>query len=143
MIYFGGNEIGSVKWGSLDVSKAYLGSQEVWSEGGGEQPGWFTMKNVGTGAQTLKMSNVGDNVEYSSDGGSTWTAYVNASDVTVGEGSEVMFRHNGVSAWTPSRVNVQGSTGLWNVSGNIMTLLDQTGEATSLSGMSYAFSGMF
>lgn len=31
MIYFGGNEIGSVKWGSLDVSKAYLGSQEVWS----------------------------------------------------------------------------------------------------------------
>jgi len=141
MIYFGGNEIGSVKWGSLDVSKAYLGSQEVWSEGG-DGPAWFTMKNVGTGAQTLKMSNVGDNVEYSSDGGSTWTAYVNASDITVGTGSEVMFRHNGVSAWTPNQVNVRGSTGLWKASGNIMTLLDKTGELTELTA-SGALSSMF
>lgn len=88
------------------------------------------------------MSNVGDNVEYSSDGGSTWTAYVNASDITVGEGSEVMFRHNGVSAWTPSGVNVRGSTGLWKASGNIMTLLDKTGELTELTANS-AFSWMF
>lgn len=79
------------------------------------------------------MSNVGDNVEYSSDGGSTWTAYANASDITVGEGSEVMFRHNGISAWTSSLINVRDSTGLWKVSGNIMTLLDKTGELTEFT----------
>ena len=40
-----------------------------------------------------------------------------------------MFRHNGLSAWpaTGLGLNVQGSTGSWKVSGNIMTLVEPSG----------------
>lgn len=31
------------------VVKLAVDGREVWSEGGGEHPAWFTMKNVGMG----------------------------------------------------------------------------------------------
>lgn len=107
------------------------------------EPHWFTMKNVGSSNATARLDNVGSTLEYSLDGGSTWTAYVNASDVTVGAGSEIKFRNNGVDTLTPSRVQAKYSRGSWNVYGNIMTLLDQTGMLKSLAGTQHAFEGMF
>lgn len=97
------------------------------------RPDWFTMTNNDGGSKNLVMKNVGDNLEYSTDGGSTWTAYANETTLAVAKNASVKFRHNGVSAWTPRYVNMQGSTGKWKASGNIMTLLDRTGTMTELT----------
>ena len=107
------------------------------------QPRWFTMTNAGSENQVAKLGGVGTTLEYSLDGGSTWTAYTEEYGLTVAPGASVKFRNNGVDSWISNRCYVSKSTGLWNVSGNIMTLIDQSGMSTSLAGMNYAFGPMF
>ena len=52
-----------------------------------------------------------------------------------------MFRNNGTSL-TPSYVNLSNTTGQWDVSGSIMSLVDKNDVATTISS-TYAFYGMF
>lgn len=97
------------------------------------------MTNAGTGAQNVKMNLIsGGALDYSTDGGATWTAYDGSSAVSVAKGASIKFRAQLSSE--PTRVAVHGdTTGLWNVSGNIMTLLDQTGLSRTVG--ENAFSG--
>jgi len=89
------------------------------------------------------MNNVGQFLEYSTDGGETWSQYSGSTQVTVPSGGSVKMRHLSSSGdFSPRSLNVQGSTGQWKASGNIMTLLDETGERTVLSD-GYEFQYMF
>lgn len=106
-------------------------------------PKWFTMKNVGDEDGSFVMNNVGQFLEYSTDGGDTWSQYNQNTQITVAPEGEVKLRHLSSSGdFSPRNLNVQGSTGQWKASGNIMTLLDETGERTVLSD-GYEFQNMF
>lgn len=101
------------------------------------EPDWFTMTNVGTGAQNVKMNLLwGGALDYSTDGGATWTAYDGSSAVSVAKGASIKFRAQLGSE--PTRLQVhKDTTGQWNVSGNIMTLLDQTGLSRTVGNQAF------
>ena len=69
------------------------------------------------------------NLEYSTNG-STWTAFT--EPVSVNTGGKVMFRNNG-TAWTDSSLQSHfTTTGSFDLSGNIMSLVDNTVQTTTI-----------
>lgn len=137
MIYFGGNEIGSVKWGSLDVSKAYLGSQEVWSEH--TEPS-RALKFTGRAAQnSLSVEGYRPpalDLEYSTNG-STWQTFtVGSTRLTFGNGESVWLRAgaNGNSTWSSSSTsyNMIRTAGEIIAEGPIGALLDQEEDPATI-----------
>lgn len=64
-------------------------------------PKWFTMKNVGDSSQNFIIRNVGQSVEYTLDGGTTWNAF-QGYWISVPAGGEISLRHlSSAAAITP------------------------------------------
>lgn len=84
-------------------------------------------------------------VDYSLDGGSTWTTLAaNTDSPTVSAGSKIMWRGN-LTPVTSNGVGRFYSSGWFDVEGNVMSLLfgDNFSNQLSLYGKSYAFMSLF
>ena len=97
----------------------------------------FVAKEDGTFTFTPNNSNV---ISYSTDGGETWTE---GNSVTVNNGDKVLWK--GTITLASSSVGTFGSTGNFDVQGNIMSLLfgDNYKGQNDLTGKDYAFGGLF
>ena len=89
-------------------------------------------------------------LEYSLDNGATWTRITNVASTevtgstpTVLAGESVLVRGNGSRLGVFNQTGVITSTGLFNASGNIMSLLALDGYATATTAGDYAFEGLF
>lgn len=120
---------------------------------------YFQITNEYNGNNTIKFGResdpgsssgqIGITLEYSTDGGSTWSSFsiggrqvTTVTVATIPAGGTILFRGNN------TYINKAGSlrfssTQNFSVSGNIMTLLDKTGQSVTLSvaGFRELFSG--
>lgn len=103
-------------------------------------PKWFTLKNVGSSSGSAAANLTSFSLEYSTDGGDSWSAYSSGTSLTLDSDDEVKFRHTGTDS-TGKHITFS-TTGDLAVSGNIMTLLDETGESIALTDESI-FESMF
>ena len=95
---------------------------------------------------TNKAINPAPNIEYSTDDGVTWDAYLFAdtnSVITLALGGKCYFRgdNNYISNDLSGNYYLSSSQSI-NISGNIMSLLDKTCESTTISS-GYCFCGLF
>lgn len=100
------------------------------------EDGTFSFKYITTGG-----SIVGQSVQYSIDGGSTWVTLNGGSQSpTVYAGNKIMWKSNtGVEKWSKFH-----STGKYNVEGNVMSLVsgDSFTSATTIT-KDHQFAGLF
>ena len=144
MVNFGSISIADLRLGATQVKAAYLGGQQIW----GSTPGWLrfdiladdTSIDIADDSGTLETPDL----EYSVDGGATWTQWVPGSD----------FPHEMAGAVVYVRAGATGNTGfgtssaywhftsddLFSVSGNITSLLSRDGSAGLTD---YCFYGLF
>ena len=85
-------------------------------------------------------------LQYSMDDGATWnTLASNTASPTVTAGNKIMWKQTGLTPSYSSGIGKFSSTGLFNVEGNIMSLLygDDFKNQTSLNGKNFAFLSLF
>ena len=137
------NNVDSVYIGNTEIKKVYEGTSLVW-----EQPiQYFKITNEYNGNNTIKFGRDSDpgsssgqidiTLEYSTDGGSTWSSlYIGGRQVTtvtvatIPAGGTIIFRGN--NTYIGGALHFS-STQNFSVSGNLMTILDKTGQSTTLS----------
>lgn len=93
---------------------------------------------------TFKFSN--NSLDYSLDGGSTWTTLSpNTDSPTVNAGNKILWKASGLTPTVIAGIGNFSSTGQFNVEGNIMSLVfgDNFVGETDLTGKNYAFYGLF
>ena len=96
---------------------------------------------------TFKFSGTtgNDHISYSMDGGKTWNTLASGVDSpTVSAGNKIMWKGL-FSPYSTAGIGKFSSTGIFDVEGNIMSLLygDDFKDKTSLSGKDYVFDGLF
>lgn len=131
MIKFYNADIIDAYFSGSQVTKMYLGSEQVY--GGGTNP-YLTMhltfKIISGGTIVFRGSS--KTVEYSTDSGETWTQ-INSStspSISVNAGDEVMFRGDNNSY---SGTSFSSSTAMYELQGNLMSLIDSTGFSTAIT----------
>lgn len=141
-----------MKLGTLDIKKAYLGTRELTPTNAfvGLVP-VIEAKSVGlkftsTGNSSVALQNNGNNtpdVKYSLDG-VHWIQW-DYSAISLSNGNSVYFKGTNSSGFSSSTNDYSSFvlTGSISVSGNIMYLLDETGELRDLSGTSRCFYRLF
>jgi len=85
-------------------------------------------------------------IQYSTDNGTTWTTLSASTNTpTVSTGNKILFKKTNPTITDGYGIGTFSSTGRFNVSGNIMSLLygDNFENQTSLSGKNYVFAQMF
>lgn len=101
----------------------------------------FEAKTAGATVTFTKGSSFTGSVQYSTNGGNTWTDY--SSAITLSSvGNKVMFRGNNSAYYSGSASKFSGSGDCY-IYGNIMSLVSSTGYPTATSAGSYAFREMF
>ena len=96
---------------------------------------------------TFKFSGTtgNDHISYSMDGGKTWNTLASGVDSpTVSAGNKIMWKGL-FSPYSTAGIGKFSSTGIFDVEGNIMSLLygDDFKDKTSLSGKDYVFDRLF
>lgn len=145
-IKIGSLTIDKLYLGELQVDKLYLGETLVY---GGGEPEPVDIKALKFEAkapgQVLKTASratlVNINLEYSYDG-TTWTNWEDGYEIPFPSNNVIYLRGMNnklsVSTYNPTTF----SNGNYNVSGNIMHLLDYTQDLTTITG-EYAFASLF
>ena len=115
---------------STSETYTFTVSQAVTVQGNFEEAAsYMTFNALQDNSSVGWYSSTYPNLEYSTDG-STWTAFT--SPVSVNTGGKVMFRNNG-TAWTATSGSSHfTTTGSFDLSGNIMSLVDATMESTTI-----------
>lgn len=144
------NNQDAVYIGTTEVKKAYEGSTLVW-----EKPiEYLKITNEYNGNNTIKFGResdpgsssgqIGITLEYSTDGGSTWSSFsiggrqvTTVTVATIPAGGTILFRGNNTYINKAGALRFS-STQNFSVSGNIMTILDKTGQSTTLSQAGFA-----
>lgn len=146
-ISLGNTNIASISLGDHPVSKIFLGENQVYGGGGGPDYLCFTAEEDGS---TIKFgSNLSGTLKpvlsYSRDG-NNWDDYVLKSVITLNNvGDKVYFRGNNIQISNtndPNYINKFSMTGRIAASGNVMSILDETLEKTSLDNI-YCMYGLF
>lgn len=119
------------------VINLFLNGTKIWEKGSDDE--YFWLRNIGGSAQDCRLSGVGSSLEYSVNG-SSWQTYSENTDVSVPANGKIKFRNNG-TAFPGGPVKVVNRPGLWNVGGDIMTLVTADTEAAVMGGA--YFVGMF
>lgn len=147
MSYIGTTKIGGMYLGSTEIAKAYLGSNLVYQKGGEPKPNHACITFRSTGENTISLSkkgSVGTPTLYYSTDGKTWQQW-NLSSISISSGSP-LFLYGSNSTFSSSTSNylqfVIGGTGNVSCSGNIMTLVDGVGTATTIPAQ-YFFMNLF
>lgn len=122
----------------------------------GESWGGLRLTAVEDCVFTIKIqSNVGTNVykyiEYSTDNGATWVKTDNVTNTeitvtipTINAGSSVLLRGEGTGMSNANRLNVINSTGLFDASGKIVSLLLKDNyDATNYTVVANSMAGLF
>lgn len=137
-IAIGGDSVGKMYVGSTEITKAYIGDTLVY--GGGQPPVVknylkFTALESGTFTLTidaLVTSEILQSVSYSVDNGATWVTTNNSSNAvtittpTVQAGGSVLWKGLGIGtsySYADNSKSAFSSTGTFNVSGNLLSLL--------------------
>lgn len=111
-------------------------------------PPYVTLKNEYGGENTITITKRGStwqtrNVEYSTDGGNTWTDIHNGGSVTLAEGGEMKLRSsNGFSYKTRSYYSIDAEN-VYSASGNLATLVDYTNYSSLTTIPESNFCNMF
>ena len=101
----------------------------------------FEAKTAGATVTFTKGSSFTGTVQYSTNGGNTWSDY--SSAITLSSvGNKVMFRGNNSAYYNGSASKFSCSEDCY-IYGNIMSLVSSTGYPTATSAGSYAFREMF
>jgi hypothetical protein len=137
----GTTDITGIMLGDTEIVKAYLGSDIVYQK---SKPSYedqyltFVAEESGTFTFTPQSDNV---INYSTNNGKTWTQ---GNSVAVNSGDKVMWKGTMTPA-SSQGVGKFGSTGNFDVQGNIMSLLygDNYKGQTDLTGKDYAFYQLF
>ena len=152
MVYLGDNQITAIKLGGTDVLSVCLGDNLVW-QGSVTPTGDFALKftNDSDTQQSFSIDHSGASqfrpaLEYSLNGGSTWTAWGWSGDITVGPGEECLVRassHNSVfSESTDNYVSFNCGNNPWSVEGPLGALIDA--DPSSATGIpAYGFYSLF
>lgn len=146
-------EINSIYVGDTQVAKLYLGADVVWSSVEPEpvysaMPLTFDITGDGYIAWKRGNSSTFYTIEYSKNGGE-WTTLTPTSAgtrITVVSGDTLQFRGNNATYYTAYNAfsNFQGSSALFSVKGNIMSLIDATNFSTLTTlSSAYTFGNLF
>lgn len=156
MIKIGDLNINKLCVGDSEVSKVYLGDTEVYSSGPAPEPAYsampltFEIISGGTISWMINSSSApAKTISYSVDNGSTWTNITSSTAGTsfnVNDGDTVMFKGDNTAYSNRSNLynSFSGTTAIFSIEGNIMSLIDSTGftSATTLS-VAYALNSLF
>lgn len=155
MINIGNNPIDNILIGDTQVDRVYLGTDIVWEHQQPVTKPYLKFKALEAGTFTLTIpASVTDSaltsVSYSTDGGNTWTTTQNSSSAvtittpTISAGSSVLWKGSGTSMGNSNNYSVFSSTGMFECSGNVMSLLyDDNFEEQLAIPSSYCFYGLF
>ena len=135
-----------------DVSVSYVNEEnKVYTtpENGGQSDSdysamYTTFEALEDGTFSFTKNGTGDDIQYSKDNGTTWTALASGKTVSVVTGDKVLWK----STITPSSskgIGTFSSSNNFNVCGNIMSLLygDNFKGQTSLEDKQYSFYKLF
>lgn len=101
---------------------------------------YLTFKALETGSFSFSMNPV----QYSLDGGITWTTLAaGASTPAVAAGREICWKASGLTPITGEGIGSFSSTGDFDAYGNVMSLRDGDNFASSLTVSSYQFKSLF
>lgn len=139
---------GALKCGESFASDLSLAVNHYYSVKRSSLPtDWFRIKAISAGT-TVTFNHTGDGIQYSLDGGATWTDYNAVAGITLAKDKEICFRGSktsyknakaeGSSTWgAPASTPILWANKKCYVAGNIMTLL-KDGQLTD-----EAFDGAF
>ena len=126
------------------ASAVYLGNNLIWTGTHDYSQDYLTFEAIEN--TTFKLIWASNTLQYSIDGGSTWTTLAaDTASPTVTAGNKIMWKQTGL---TPARyvgIGTFSSTGNYKAYGNIMSLYygDNFVGQTNLTGKNYAFYGLF
>lgn len=119
MIKINNTDISGVYVGSTSASAIYLGSQQVWSAGGGRDYSqeYFTLSALESGTFSWNV----DNVEYSLNDGTwtTWSAVGSGNTMSVSTGDKVRLKSSTNTNYQNKKIR---ATGRFDIEGNTMSL---------------------
>lgn len=148
MDYLNISEASAIYFGSQSISEVYIGSTKLYPTSTDYSTEYLTF----TALEPSQFKLTGNAVEYSIDNGSNWVSL--ASDTyspEISSGSKIIWRATITPKTNTSspgdRIGIGnfGSTGRFDVSGNIMSMLygNDFINQTSLQGKGYAFYSLF
>lgn len=144
----GGKTPQSIEIGGKAVQSLAIGGEVVWSAGPAVDYFRLTPTSGNTRIVLHKQGSPADiTLEYSTNDGLTWTTWSSANGdliVTTNPSSPLLLRgDNNTLGSSSSNYYYFYANDPFEISGNIMTLLDSTGTLLSLSGKSYCFYKLF
>lgn len=106
---------------------------------------YFTMVSRGSGNFMFYSNSSPNKLQYSTDGGTTWSTASNNITVSVSNGSTVLFKGTASPQATAGIGTFSASTIAFDVEGNIMSLMygDNFTNQKDLTGKDWAFGQMF
>lgn len=152
MIKIGDLNINKLCVGDSEVSKVYLGDTEVYSSGPAPEPAYsampLTFEIISGGTISWWASNFSYTKEifYSVNDGE-WTSIVSTSEgtpINLSTGDIVKFKGDGPANQSSRKQNsFRNGTIVFNVYGNIMSLIDSTGYTTATTLSNFSFGELF
>ena len=104
---------------------------------------YFTIKSISDNNDISYKSNVNNTFEYSIDHGDNWVTWSPDTNVTLNNGDKMLVRGNNPTVDSTYGIGTFYATNYFNVSGNIMSLVDGDNYATSTSIVNRQFKRLF